>query len=475
MTSRRPITIEDLYALRFVGDPQVSPDGRRVAFVVTVIDRDADVYRSHLWLASPDGGEARQHTRGAHRDASPRWSPDGRLLAFVSDRSGEKHVWVIPADGGEAQRVTDGPPVAAAPAWSPDGRWLAYSAKAGARHDPEEPRVVDRVRYKADGEGLWDGRWKQIFIVAAAADACAGVQITTETCDHLDPAWSPDGRLLAYVANPDRGADFTNVSDLWVVPVTEIGAAGAARRLTRSLGPVQSPSWSPDGSRIAYFGHDNACMNATNMGVWIAFADGDAGPADPVNLTAGYDRSFSHHLISDMRAHPSPGVPTWTPDGRRILCLVADGGTTQVCAVEVPAFPPSQPSPPSPPFAADRIPGSPEIRSTNFSGGSEGREASTRTSPRTGVEARSSVRILTEGRRDIYGYSFDRTCGRVALAISDPLVPGDVWAGEVEARGDGAALGGDLLRRLTALNAPLLDQVEMSVPERFEFQGAGGL
>ncbi|MDR7401839.1 MAG: S9 family peptidase [Armatimonadota bacterium] len=406
----RTITIEDLLALRWISDPQVSPDGRRVVCVVTVVDREADTYRSHLWVVPADGGEMRQFTTGAHRDTLPRWSPDGRWIAFLSDRdapAGGRRVrglYVIPADGGEARLLV---PPAYAPSeasWSPDGRLLACVGKPPHKEPASDVRVITRIRYKADGEGLWDGRYRHIFIVALAGGEPR--QVTDGDYDHADPAWSPDGRHLAFVANRDPDADVTDVTDVWVVPAD----GGSPRRLTRSVGPCQFPSWSPDGTRIAYYGHDNAAMGATNIGLWVVPAAG----GEPVHLTRHYDRSLGHHIITDMRAHPRIGGPAWTADGRRLVVLIADGGTTQIGEVDA---------------------------------------------------ATGSVRAVTAGRQEIYGLSVDPDRAAAVVAASDPLTPGDLWRVDL-------ADGG--MRRLTSVNHALLSELTLAEPLRFVCPGADG-
>ncbi len=405
----RPITIDDLLALPVLSDPQMSPDGRRVVFTVTVADRGANAYRTHLWIVPVEGGEPRQLTTPQARDTGPRWSPDGTRIAFISDRGGEKQVWVIRVDGGEAHALTAGKNSPSDLAWAPDGQWLAFVGKPDApSRDESDVRVISRLRYKQDGEGFWDGRWKQVFVVPASGGEIR--QVTQGEHDHLSPAWSPDGTHLAYTANPDPQADLTNVADLWTVPV---GGAASPRRLTRGIGPVQAPAWSPDGTRIAYVGHDNACWGATSWRVWVAETDG----GEPVCLTRETDRSVGHHLITDMRAHPPAGGLTWSPDGRRLFFMIADGGNTQIASVRL-------------------------------SGG--------------------QVRMETRGDHELIGCSLDRGARTVACIESDPLTPGDVAVAEV-----GTAPAP--VRRLTDLAGPFLRSLVLSQPERFQCESGDGL
>jgi dipeptidyl aminopeptidase/acylaminoacyl peptidase len=409
---KRPMTIDDLLALTWVSDPQISPDGRRVVFAQKVVDRDADTYRSHLWVAPLDGGPARQFTAGSHQDSLPRWSPDGHWIAFLSDRGAPpgdgkrpKQIYIIAADGGEARALTSGTHHPSDLAWSPDGSTLAFVGKPEAAAPESDVKVITRVRYKFDGEGFWDARYKHIFTVPAAGGAVR--QLTTGDFDHADPAWSPDGRALAFVTNRTPEADFTNVTDVWVQLL-----GGDARCLTNSVGPCTTPAWSPDGATIAYLGHDNASMSATNLGLWVVPAQGGA----PRLLTGDFDRSLTHHAITDMRAHPKVGGPVWLPDGRRILVLVAEGATNQLALAAVDT---------------------------------------------------GEVTVVTQGRREIFGYSFTADTSAGVLAVSDVVTPGDLWAVRLE----GARI---TERRLTAVNAALLDAIELSIPERYAYEGADG-
>ncbi len=363
----RPITIEDLLALKIASDPQISPDGSRVVCTMTTADGATNAYQTNLWLVPTDGGAPRQLTTARARDTTPRWSPDGARITFLSDRSGEKQVWIIDPDGGEARPLTSGTLAPSELAWSPDGRWLTLVGKPQPKPGPDDSdvRVISRLRYKLDGEGFWDGRWKQVLVLPA--DGGEARPVTHEECDHTDPAWSPDGKWLAYAANPDPDADLTNVTDIWIVSAE----GGAPRRVSRSIGPAGQPAWSPNGARIAYVGHDNVCRGATNSQVWVVPAAG----GEPVSLTRAFDRSVGHHMISDMRAHPGAGGLTWTPDGARIFFMYADGANTQIASVAA--------------------------------GGGE-------------------VRPETSGDHELIGCSLDRAARRMACVESDALTPGEV-------------------------------------------------
>jgi dipeptidyl aminopeptidase/acylaminoacyl peptidase len=429
MASRR-ITIDDLMSFCWIGDVALSPDGRSVAYVQESIQARADgdapssEYRSAIWLVDASGGEPRQFTGGEYRDTRPVWSPDGSHILFVSDRGGEaapgtkrpKHLWIISRAGGEARRLTQAEHSPAEAAWSPDGAQIVFTGKPPVTEKPKsDVKVITRIKHKLDGEGFWDNRYKHIFLLPAQGGPAQ--QVTDGDFDHREPAWSPDGTRLAVVANRSEDADYTNVADLWVLTP----ASGDLRRVTGSVGPVSNPVWSPDGTLIAYLGHENACMQASNTMLWVAAADGSAPPRC---ITRHFDRSLIHHIISDMRAHPAAGRPAWSPDGRFIFVMVAEGGTTQLAAVEV---------------------------------------------------ATGMVRLMTTGRREIYGESYEAARLRVAMAISDPATPGDIWIAEVTGLAAGEpSVPAASERRLTTVNGALLDEMTLSRPQRFAYVGADG-
>ncbi|HSE95864.1 MAG TPA: S9 family peptidase, partial [Methylomirabilota bacterium] len=134
----RPMTPEDLYAIAWIGECDLSADGQRIAFVVTRLDRETDRVRSTIWVVDAEGGTPRPFTTGPRRDTAPRWSPDCRWLAFLSERDEAKaQLYVIPARGGEARRLTSLPFGAGLPVWAPDGARIAFGARTGTPPDPD--------------------------------------------------------------------------------------------------------------------------------------------------------------------------------------------------------------------------------------------------------------------------------------------------------------------------------------------------
>jgi dipeptidyl aminopeptidase/acylaminoacyl peptidase len=246
---------EDVYELTGAGDPRLSPDGRTVAYSVWSIDKDQNANRGSIWLADVDGATPpRQFTAGAKRDGGARWSPDGSMLAFTSNREREEaQLYVMPVAGGEPRRLTDLQEDVGEIAWSPDGTRLAFTSRLHDAADEEKdekkraPRRLTRLQFKLDNEGWLAERRQHVFVVPADGSAIA-TQVTKGDFDHEAPAWSPDGTRIAFAAARHDDWDIRLASDVYVISPDD----GEPERLTNTDGSCGTPTWTPDGDRIVY-------------------------------------------------------------------------------------------------------------------------------------------------------------------------------------------------------------------------------
>ena len=318
----------DIGALTAVGDPRLSPDGRTVAFTVTTVDVEANEYRSQLWVGDVDGSaEPRPFTSGEHKDARPRWSPDGTALAFVRRRDGktESELCVIPAGGGEARTLLTWKDEISEVAWSPDGTRLAFTGRqrdeeryGKEKEKDQPPRRVARLMSRLDSLGWISDRPTHLFVVAVdGADGEAeAVAVTSGEFEDGGLAWSPDGRSLAFTAGRHDTWDLDFGVDLFVVPAE--GGGAEPERLTETGPAYQRPSWSPDGASIAFHLEDS--RSAPRHGQ-IGVLDRAGGEVRV--LTAALDRNCS--------PYPPSRQPVW--DGADLLFLVEDSGNVALFRV----------------------------------------------------------------------------------------------------------------------------------------------
>jgi dipeptidyl aminopeptidase/acylaminoacyl peptidase len=329
----KPIAFDDFISIQRVTDPQLSPDGTRIAFVITVMDKTANRGLSDIWIVPARGGEPRRLTSSPAADMNPRWSPDGRTIAFISTRSGGPQVWTIDPNGGEAVQLTRLSTGASGVVWSPTGTHLAFVSSvfpdladdAGNRKRMEEleatkvkGRVYDHLLFR-HWNTWWDGTRSHLFVVPAAGGTPVDVSPGDFDVPPIalggsqDYVFSPDGSEIAFVRNTDaefRLALGTN-NDIFLT-----GAGGGeAKKLTTNKANDHSPRYSPDGRYIAYLAMARPGFEADKQSLMLY--DREAGTT--VDLTGGLDYSVDDLL--------------WAPGGASIYFDAQDKGRTAVFKV----------------------------------------------------------------------------------------------------------------------------------------------
>ncbi len=327
--ARRLINLDDLARLRSVSDPQVSPDGMWVAYVVGTVDKEKDRRDTDLWMTSWNGSQQIRLTSTSDTgESAPRWSPDNRYLAFLSARGDEEEkkkgaqVWLLNRAGGEAQKLTDIKGGVADYAWSPDSKRLVLVVNdpdpaaepeklEGWKRKTRPPIVVDRYHFKQDREGYLGPLHTHLSIFEV--ETRNAEVLTSGRFDEESPAWSPDGKSIAFVSNRTADPDRNENTDIYVI---EARPGAEPRQLTTFPGPDGGrPSWSPDGQFLAYLQGDETKYSAYQM---EKLAVVPAAGGQPRILTGTLDRGVSGPLL-------------WTSDSRNLLFIVEDDRSTYVC------------------------------------------------------------------------------------------------------------------------------------------------
>jgi dipeptidyl aminopeptidase/acylaminoacyl peptidase len=323
---KRPLNVDDLYNLQEVRDPQRSPDGKWVAYTVTRAIKETDKNDTDVWMASWDGRTEIQLTSTPDGESSSRWSPDGKYLAFVSSRQGAKggQIWLLNREGGEAVKLTDVKGGVSDYQWSPDSRRFALVVEDANPEDLEEkkdgqqktrkPIVVDRYHFKQDVRGYLSSRRSHLYLFDI--DAKKLDQLTIGTFDESQPAWSPDGRQIAFIRLHGEGdVDKAPNQDLFVI---EARAGAEAKRLTTTTAEESGrPAWSPDGKSIAYL-----------LGDELKYSAYDQAKLMVIPAAGGQGRP-----VADALDRPVRGA-AWSSDGASIVFVVTDDRSEHVARVK---------------------------------------------------------------------------------------------------------------------------------------------
>jgi len=467
--AKRLITETDIFRFLWVADPQVSPDGKRVAFTRVNVDDKGMGYETSLWTVAADGGSAPTRLSSGTHDARARWSPDGRQLAFLrtpmkDGKPQPPQIYILPTNGGgEAWQLTDVPQGAGSPVWSPDGRRIAFLCEANekdlekqkrekafrqrvqdekkkeeskpsdstgkaaknnsktedaAKDAPDseresDVRTITRAIYRFNGPGYLDPKhithlWVVDVPPAPAEEPVPARQLTSGKYDEENPRWSPDGTLI-YVTTTHIDEPYYELpqTDLYAVPA----AGGAMQKIAALDMGLDTYSISPDGKSIAFTASTTKPVRSyTQPDLWTL----ELTPGGRLtNLTAGFDSDVGDGVFGDNRAPRgnAPSAPIWTPDGKAIIELVGKEGRANLMRFPLDG---SEPTP------------------------------------------------VTQGERAVTDYSAG-PYGAIAVILSSPTVIGDIYL-----------LDGAEPRQLTRFNQPLFSQLNLTEPEEIWYPSFDG-
>jgi dipeptidyl aminopeptidase/acylaminoacyl peptidase len=435
LAASRPITETDMFRFTWVADPQISPDGRRVAFVRVTVNDKKDGYDTAIWTVDTEGGRGPRPLTAGPQDLSPRWSPDGRRLAFTraTEKAGKPQppqLYVMTMDGGEARALTDIAKGASSPTWSPDGRMLAFTStanpkdleragkKGGEAADERESdvRVITRAVYRNNGRGFLDaGRPAHLWTIDVpdSGDKATPRQVTSGEFEETSPAFAPDGRTLFFVSNRVKEPYYQAPdSDVFSVPV-----GGGEMTLAASIdGTISEFALSADGKRLAFQGtpRGEPVRSYDQPELYVADVGSKAAPR---LLTGAYDGDVGGGLTGDQRA-PRGSLsagPVWSRDGKTLFVRTADHGRANLQRVDA---------------------------------------------------ATGKIDALTTGDQEVVAYDATPDGGRLALVVSTPTEVGDLYVLD--------AATATAPRRLTRVNEALFSDLQIGTPEEIVYPSFDG-
>lgn len=424
ISDTRPITEKDLLKFKWVADPQISPDGKQVAYALVTVNEKEDRYDTSIWSVATSGGAPRQLTTGPH-DTAPRWSPDSQTLAFL--RAGEKdppQIYLLAMSGGEGKKLTDLPKGASPAVWAPNGNAIAFTSsttpedlekkgKKDAGEKKSDVRIITRAVYRFNGVGWLDPTHPQhiwtVAVPTTGQEPAEPRQVTSGKYSEGQLVWSRDASKIYFVSN--------RVDEPYYYPpdsnVYSVGASGGATQTVIDIdGPVNEPAPAPDGSRSSFVGFVNPpqAQSHTNARVFV-YANGKA-----TSLTAGYDFDIGTTVIGDQHAPRGgePGALVWTPDSRAVMVSTTEHGRSNLVRIDV---------------------------------------------------ATGRVEPLTTGNHDLIAYTATPDASKFAVTLSDATHLGDLYVLETATK---------KLTQLTHINDELFSGLKLSEPEEIWYTSFDG-
>ncbi len=320
----RPFSIDDAINLKTVRDPQISPDGKWIAYTVSNLDLKKDKSETRIWMIPVQGGDAIPMTGKGYSASQPKWSPDNKHLSFLASKNdGKTQVWTLNRQGGEGQQLTKIIQGVSGYEWSPDGQRLLLLIRDAK---PEEltkdkeddkkakPVVIDRLQFKRDYQGYLN-RYRTHIYTYTPGDSTA-IQITSGDYDDRSPVWKPDGSAIAFVSNRSDNPDGNSNSDIWVVAADNTDKGQTLLQITKNENADNSPAWSPDGKQLAYI------TVTDKAAIWYETKKLAIIPA-----SGGKHRFLAKELDRNIRA------PKFTSDGQSIFFLLEESGTNIIASI----------------------------------------------------------------------------------------------------------------------------------------------
>ncbi|RLQ97536.1 S9 family peptidase [Falsibacillus albus] len=408
---------EDLYRLKSAVDPNISPDGKEFVYIQTHIDEEKKEYISNLFYMDLKTRKEEQWTFDQGRVSTPKWSPDGSRVAFVSNRSGKNQIYLLSKSGGEARQLTEAVNGAQNPVWSPCGEKVAFTlslsndetihlkAENNDTDDPKdlEPLVVEKMKYKSDANGFLDDKKSFIAIKNLKTDEL--IQITSANYHTHLQSWSPDGSCIAYTADELEEDDFSFKNDVYLYHLE----SKETEKITGGKGIYWTATWSQDSRFLSFIGHTREFENATHSKIWLYNRE----TRELTCFTEEFDAPVGDYMVGDFhQGAVNPGVQ-WTSDHQGFYFMASDHGNTA-------------------------------LYYGNVSG---------------------EIYPAVVEEQHIYGFSLQHKEHKGIIAVSKPTLPGEFYSIDLE-KGE--------LEQLTHINDSFIEDIELSHAEPFEFQGPEG-
>tara|TARA_B100000315_G_scaffold188911_1_gene178715 strand:- start:43087 stop:45066 length:1980 start_codon:yes stop_codon:yes gene_type:complete len=335
---KQKIQIDDFYKFKLVNDPQISPDGEQVVFVVETMNKKDKKYYTNLWIVSSNGGRTRKLTHGKKNDTCPRWSPDGRTIAFISKRNETGQIWLLPMEGGEARELTNlQKGTVSSLNWSPTGKEIGFLFHPAGKEvsfdnsgKPEVPpyRHIKNMWFRLDGQGFFDSEFTHVWAANARTGSTRQVVKGFYHDTYFD--WSPDGKIMAFISNRRKDWEYYLEED----EIYTVSSKGdLPKKISTKKGPKEGISFSPNGKTLAFFGHDRPYngWGVVNYTLRTVRLDGSKYQSHSDKL----DRTAYPLTLGDVTPSFLLISPIWNSTGGVIFFIAASEGGQNLYSVNI--------------------------------------------------------------------------------------------------------------------------------------------